>query len=135
MRHSSPPDQDHLFDLVLDILCVADAQGYFTRVNPAFTRVLGWTSEELLARPLLEFVHPDDHAATLREMEKLAAGQPVVHFENRYHCKDGAWRVLSWKSLPRPDGTIYATARDVTLEWTERQCQEQTEVLHGALSA
>lgn len=133
--HAAEAEHDQLFDLALDMLCVADPQGSFKRVNPAFTRLLGWSSMELLARPFLEFVHPDDRPVTVDELEKLAAGQPVIHFENRFHCKDGAWRVLSWKALHRPDGMIYATARDVTTERFERQFHEQAEVFHAALLA
>jgi PAS domain S-box-containing protein len=117
---------DRRFHQALDMLCIADPEGRFQRVNPAFTRVLGWSSEELLARSFADFVHPEDREATLHEMEKLAAGHAVIHFENRCPCKGGAWRVLSWTSLPRPDGMIYATARDVTTEQVERHFHEQT---------
>jgi PAS domain S-box-containing protein len=113
-RQQAEAERDRLFTLALDLLCVANADGYFKRVNPAFTTTLGWSEEELLARPFLDFVHPDDHAATLREVEKLGTGQRVLHFENRYQHKDGSWRWLAWKSTPQPDGLLFATARDVT---------------------
>lgn len=106
---------DRLFELSLDLLCIANADGYFKRVNPAFTRTLGWSEAELLARPFIDFVHPDDRAATQREVERqVATGQPVLHFENRYQQKDGAWRVLAWKGVAQPGGVLYGTARDVT---------------------
>lgn len=126
-------EREQQFELALDIVCITDAQGFFKRVNPTFTRVLGWSSKELLARPFLEFVHPEDRPGTLREMEKLSAGQLAVHFETRYHAKDGTWHVLSWKWLPRPGGMVYATARDVTTERMERQFNEQTEAFETAL--
>jgi two-component system sensor histidine kinase EvgS len=106
---------DRFFDLSLDMFCVSSKDGYFKVLNPAFSRTLGWTIEEMLARPFLHFVHPDDVAATLREVERqVAAGEPVLQFENRYRHKDGSWRVLAWRSVPQPGGYMYATARDVT---------------------
>jgi PAS domain S-box-containing protein len=106
---------DRFFALSLDFLCIASADGHFKRVSPAVTDILGWSIEEFLSRPFINFVHPDDHAATLREVEKqVVAGEKVLHFENRYQHKDGSWRVLSWRSIPQPGGLMYATARDVT---------------------
>ena len=114
-RRLAEDERDRFFSLSLDMLCIASADGYFRRLSPAFTQTLGWSTEELLSRPFLDFVHPDDHAATLAEVERqIVAGEPVLQFENRYRHKDGSWRVLSWKSAPQPDGRMYATARDVT---------------------
>ena len=108
-------ERDRFFTLSLDMLCISKADGYFQHVSPAFTQTLGWSVEELLARPFLDFVHPDDHAATLREVERqVVAGKKVLQFENRYRCKDGSWRILSWKSVPYPGGFMYAIARDIT---------------------
>ena len=101
------------FDLSIDMMCIANTEGYFTRVNPAFG-ALGYSLEELTARPFLDFVHPDDVAATLAEVEKLGRGVPTIHFENRYRNKDGTYRWLSWMSQPDGAGTLYAIARDVT---------------------
>jgi PAS domain S-box-containing protein len=112
-RKEAEADRDRLFALSLDLTCVVDPRGYFKRVNPAFSRVLGWTSEELLSRPFIEFVHPDDRAATLRGIELHLSGNTIDHFENRYLCKDGSSRWLAWKGI-KLDGTIYGTARDVT---------------------
>jgi PAS domain S-box-containing protein len=103
------------FTASLDMLCIASADGYFKRINPAFTETLGWSVEEILARPLLDFVHPDDHAATLRVIqEQVATGERVIAFENRYRHKDGSWRWLSWRSVPQPGEIIFAVARDIT---------------------
>jgi PAS domain S-box-containing protein len=114
-RKQAEHDRDRFFSLALDMLCISSDDGYFKRLNPAFTRVLGWELVELLARPYTDFVHPDDLEATLREVERQTrAGQAVLRFENRYRHKDGSWRWLSWASVPQPGGLMYATARDVT---------------------
>jgi PAS domain S-box-containing protein len=101
------------FTLTLDLLCIAGVDGYFKRLNPAFG-VLGYTEEELLSTPFLDFVHEDDRAATIAEVQKLAHGEQTIQFENRYRCKDGSYRHLNWKSTPDRSGVIYAAARDVT---------------------
>ena len=106
---------DRFFMLSLDVLCIASADGYFKRVSPAITDILGWSVAEFLARPFMEFVHPEDRAATLREVERqVVRGEKVLRFDNRYRHKDGSWRVLSWRSAPHPGGLMYGTARDVT---------------------
>jgi len=84
-------------------------------LNGVWSETLGYPSDELLARPYLEFVHPDDRAATIAEASKLADGFPTVHFRNRYRCKDGSYKWLAWTATAAmADGTIYAAARDVT---------------------
>jgi PAS domain S-box-containing protein len=125
-------DLDRFFDLSLDLLCVAGVDGYFRRLNPSFERVLGWTRDELLARPFLDFVHPEDVPATVAEVDKLSRGIPTVHFENRYLCKDGTYKRLAWTSAPAPGGTLYAMARDVTADHALRVEAEQA---HAELEA
>lgn len=109
-RKQVETERDLFFDRALDLLCVAGSDGYLKRVNPAFTELLGWSRKELLSRPFLDIVHPDDRATTMQ----VVAGQKVPTFENRCQHKNGSWRVLSWTSAPLPDGTMYASARDVT---------------------
>ncbi|TAJ10169.1 MAG: PAS domain S-box protein [Nitrospirae bacterium] len=114
-RKRAEEERDRFFTLSLDMLCIAKSDGYFKRVSPAFTQILGWSTEEMLTRPFLDLVHPDDRPATIREVERqVVSGEMVLRFENRYRHKDGSWRTLSWKSAPQPDGTMYATARDIT---------------------
>src|SRR6185295_2177082 len=94
---------------------VASFDGHFKRVNHAFSKTLGHTEEEILARPWLDFVHPDDRAATVAQGERLAAGGAVLYFHNRYHCKDGSYKWLSWTAVPVvQEKLIYAVARDMT---------------------
>jgi PAS domain S-box-containing protein len=114
-RKRAELERDRVYTLSPDLLCIASPDGYFKRVNPAFTRVLGWSAAEMLARPFLDFVHPDDRDATRHEVERqVVAGEPVLHFANRYRHQNGSWRWLSWTSIPQSDGLLYATARDVT---------------------
>ncbi len=108
-------DFDRLIDVSQDLFCIAGLDGYFKRLNPAWEKTLGYTTEELLSKPYMDFVHPDDRAATLAEAQKLTAGALVVSFENRYRAKDGSYRWLVWNSTPGIEHPlIYATARDVT---------------------
>lgn len=108
-------EQERLFQHSLDLLCVAGQDGLFRKVNPSWTRVLGWTSEELLARPVIDFVHPEDRARTLDARRELGEGVPLSGFENRYLCKDGTYRWLSWQSTIEPGANaIFGVARDVT---------------------
>ena len=126
--HQSLEELDQLYLAALDMLCVAGMDGYLKRINPAFTRTLGHSEEEMLARPFADFIHPGDRAATLEEVEKLRLGVPVVDFENRYKCSDGSYRWLAWRSISMPDqGTIYAVARDVTEKKKAQHALEQAD--------
>lgn len=109
------PPMDPFFELSLDMLCIAGTDGYFKRINPTFGRVLGYSDEVLLARPFVDFVHPDDVESTIREIRSLDAGQPTVMFENRYLDQAGGIHWIQWNaSAPNASGLIYAVARDVT---------------------
>jgi diguanylate cyclase (GGDEF)-like protein/PAS domain S-box-containing protein len=103
------------FNLSLDMICTAGFDGRFKSVNPAFERTLGYTPEELIGRPFMEFVHPDDIEKTEREAASLADGARTVRFQNRYLAKDGEMHWLEWASIPLPDEEIiYGVARDIT---------------------
>ncbi|MFI5306846.1 MAG: ATP-binding protein, partial [Polyangiales bacterium] len=108
------------FTLSLDMMCIANLDGYFKRLSPAFD-VLGYSQDEMLSRPFVELIHPDDVPATLREVERLAQGAHTIHFENRYRCKDGSYRWLSWTAVPDRGGAIFAIARDVTEAKLDRE--------------
>ena len=109
------------FNLSVDLLCIAGTDGFFRRLNPAWQKTLGFTEAELLKRPFIELIHPDDRDATLAEVEKLAGGASTIDFVNRYQCKDGSYRWFSWTAKPSPDGLLYGIARDIT---ENRQAQE-----------
>jgi len=113
--------QEHFFKLSLDLLCIAGFDGYFKRVNPVWETTLGFTAAELMARPYIDFIHPEDREATLAESQKISAGAEVISFENRYLCKDGSYRWLQWNAAPIPAlGLVYAVARDVT-HWKDTE--------------
>lgn len=108
-------DLVRFFELSPDLFCIAGLNGYFQRVNDNFTRVLGYSTEELITRPWIEFVHPDDQANTVAVTEQLARGLPVMGFRNRYRAVNGDYRWFEWaaKSILE-EGIIFAVARDVT---------------------
>jgi PAS domain S-box-containing protein len=106
---------ERIFDLSVDLLCVATFDGYFTRVNPAVERTLGYSGQELVSRPFADFVHEDDRASTREALDRLAGGQEIVQFENRYVRADGSICWLQWSVRPETrEGLVYAAARDVT---------------------
>jgi PAS domain S-box-containing protein len=111
---------DQFFNVNLDLLCIANTDGNFLRLNPAAERILGYTCQELMAKPFLDLVHPDDLDKTREAVSTLASQQKVFSFENRYRCKDGTYRWLQWNSTPA-EKLIYAAARDIT----ERKLAEQ----------
>jgi len=108
-------DRDRFFSLSLDMLVVASPNGYFRRLNPAFSETLGYELAELTAVPYIEFVHPEDRRRTLECFTSVLQGTPLHEFENRYRRKDGEYRVFSWRATVDPIiGDVYAVARDIT---------------------
>jgi formate hydrogenlyase transcriptional activator len=104
---------DQFFNITLDLLCVANTDGYFLRLNPSWETILGHTREELMAKRFFDFVHPEDLEKTRLVVSTLASQQKLISFENRYRCKDGSYRLLAWTAAPAGN-LIYAAARDVT---------------------
>ncbi len=106
--------RDHFFDEALDLFCVAKPDGHFVHLNPRWQR-LGYEQNELLTRPFLDFVHPQDREPTLQAFQKLLSGQDLAQFSNRYRTIDGDYLWLSWTARrDAQSGLIYAVARDVT---------------------
>jgi two-component system cell cycle sensor histidine kinase/response regulator CckA len=122
-RKNLEEERDHLFNMSMDMFCVAGFDGFFKQLNPAWSKTLGWPETELLSRPWLDFVHPEDRPATAAAGERLQTGQPVIQFENRYQCLDGSYRWVSWNSFPLlEEKLIFAVARDIT---EKRHMEEQ----------
>ncbi len=103
----------HFFEVSPDLMCIADHEANFIRINQAWTRTLGYSADELMQHKYLDFVHPDDLADTLRAMQELEGQRDQHRFVNRYRTRDGEYRYLEWHS--RAAGRlVYAVARDVT---------------------
>ncbi|MGJ3237434.1 MAG: PAS domain S-box protein [Anaerolineae bacterium] len=121
-------DLDHFFMSALDLLTIANMEGYFLKVNQEWEAVLGYTVEELTGTNFLDYVHPDDLQPTLDAIAILSDDKPVLNFINRYRTKSGDYRFIEWRSHPH-NNLIYASARDITerqqiearLESSERQ--------------
>jgi PAS domain S-box-containing protein len=106
---------DRFFAISPGLLSIAGFDGFFKMLNPAWEKALGYTIEELCARPYLELVHPDDLDKATDEALELRGGHTVFRFKNRYRCRDGSYRWLTWSATPSPaHRLIYASARDVT---------------------
>src|SRR5439155_15621365 len=136
-RELAEEEFDQFFMISLDPLCIAGFDGYFKRLNPAWERTLGYTTNELLTEPFLSFVHPDDRERTAAEAAKLAGGRDTIRFENRYRCKDGSYRWMLWTATPHRDRElIFAAARDMTeskqAEDDLRRQQQQLEAVFAA---
>ena len=115
---------ERFFTMSGDLLCIAGFDGYFTRINESWHRTLGYTTTELMSRPLMDFVHQDDREATRTMFAGLMRGVPIQAFENRYRCKDGTYRWLSWTATPKPDERlVYAVVHDAT---TRKRLEHQT---------
>jgi PAS domain S-box-containing protein len=123
--------EDRFFASSIDMLCFLDFSGYFKRLNPAWERTLGFTREELMSRPFIEFVHPDDRERTLSQNAHVRSGGKALAFENRYLCKDGSFRWFHWNAAPdSAEKVIYSVARDIT---ASKQAAEERERLVGEL--
>jgi PAS domain S-box-containing protein len=108
-------ERDRFFNLSIDMLAIANFEGYFIRVNPAWEVTLGFTPAEMMAQPYLNFVHPDDLEATISLAQGLNEGQAAISFENRYLCKDGSYRWLLWSAMPYGEtNLVYAISHDIT---------------------
>jgi PAS domain S-box-containing protein len=125
--------EDRFFAASIDMLCFLDFNGYFKNINPAWERTLGYTRKELMSRPFIEFVHPDDRERTLKQNAQVRGGGQALAFENRYLCKDGSFRWFRWNAAPDSfERVIYSVARDIT---DSKKAEEEREQLVSALQA
>ncbi|HEY8614413.1 MAG TPA: PAS domain S-box protein [Roseomonas sp.] len=119
-------DRDRMWRLSTDIMLVADFEARIEAVNPAWTTQLGWEREELIGRDFMRLVHPDDIAATLAEVGRLADGITTLRFENRYRHKEGSYRWFSWTAVP-DERFIHAVGRDIQAEKEAAEMLRATE--------
>jgi PAS domain S-box-containing protein len=125
--------KDRFFEISIDMLCYLDFDGHFRRLNPAWSRTLGYSIEELMSRHFIEFVHPDDRARTLAQNRAVRAGGQALAFENRYVCKDGSYRWFLWNAAPDFEHeVIFSVARDIT---ERKQAEQEREQLVKELQA
>ena len=114
-RKLAEEERDRIINLSSDLICVAGMDGFFKFLNPAWEKTLGYTRNEMLSRPFLDFIHPDDHAKNNAEVERLSAGKETVDFENRYIHKNGTIITISWIASPLPEeGLMYCVGRNIT---------------------
>src|SRR5690606_21382029 len=104
---------EKLFNLSNDIICVAGVDGFFKKINPSFSKVLGWSAETFLTRSLYEMVHPEHLESTKMDILKLSNGETSINFSHRFLHENGSYRILEWVATPdQKTGDIYAIARD-----------------------
>jgi PAS domain S-box-containing protein len=112
-----------------DLMGALNPQGYFVTSNPAWKTVLGWTEEEVAVTPIWDLLHPDDVESTRAGFQLTQQGQPAIRFPNRYRCRDGSYRWISWVGVPE-DGMVYCAGRDIT---EVRAAEEELEKAQEAL--
>ena len=106
---------EHFFELSADLFCIAGFDGYLKRINPAVSKLLGYTNEELLSRPISDFIYHEDKTITAKHRDDLIKSNPLLNFENRYLTKSGEIVWLSWTSMPvENDQLVFAIAKNIT---------------------
>ncbi len=131
-RKQAERDLERFFSLVPDMVCIASDDGRFLKLNDAWSRVLGYTKEELMAVPYSAFIHPEDLAPSRQAADAQQAGQSTTNFVNRYRAKDGSYRWLEWNGTPiKEGGILFAAARDIT---EHRLAEEERRRSHELLA-
>jgi len=114
-RINAEEERDRLFNLSIDMLAVWGFNGILQQVNPAWVRVLGWSRDDLMGRPLLFFVHPEDQEITSDAFNSIFNGQPIEELDMRFRCRNGSYLWLSWSSFPYPDReVVFSVVKDIT---------------------
>jgi len=114
-RKKAEEERNNILKLSADLICTVNTEGFFKYLNPAWEKELGYSREELMARPYLDFVHPDDRKKSIRESESLVDGIDIINFENRYICKDGSIITLSWAISSMAEKNLaYCIGRNIT---------------------
>lgn len=123
---------DNFFNISADLICIAGFDGYFKRINAAVSKLLGYSDEELYARPIHTFVYPSDLKTTLETREEVYRNKPLLNFENRYLTKSGEIVWLSWTSMPVQDEKlVYAIAKNIT---HKKRIEEERNILLANLT-
>jgi PAS domain S-box-containing protein len=140
LRRRAQRDVERIFELSLDLLGIVGFDGHYRAVNPAFERTLGYSRQEMVSRPFMDFVHPDDHESSRGAFAAVLRGEAVTDFENRFVCADGSERWLQWSARGVPDqGVMYGIARDVTdrrrIDAQLREAQQTAEARGAELRA
>lgn len=130
-RARAEAELNRFFDLSIDLYVIASGDGFLKRISPAITDLLGYTIDEALKIPFLDMIHPDDRAEALNTVERqMKKGERINNYVGRFRHKDGSYRTLSWRSMPRGN-LMFASARDVTdsvrTELDLREAKEQLE--------
>jgi PAS domain S-box-containing protein len=130
-RLETETKRNRFFTLSIDLLAIASFEDYFIQLNPVWATIFGFNDEELKSKCLIEFVHPEDRAATSERLTQLKMGSAPVYFENRYRCRDGSFRWLGWTAAPFPEEQlIYIFARDIT---AKKAAESEIKGLNGEL--
>ncbi|MBU1909696.1 MAG: PAS domain S-box protein, partial [Verrucomicrobia bacterium] len=108
------------FSSALDLLCITDTDGYVRRLNSEWEKMLGYPQNELIGHAAMDFIHPEDHRATLKALSSLRRGRPILSLTIRCRRKDGSYRWIEWKAVSSGP-LVYASARDIT---ERRQVEE-----------
>lgn len=118
-KHNLIPNDEflleHFFELSPDLFCIAGFDGYFKKINPAVSKLLGYTNEELFSKPINDFIYSSDQHITSKHRNELTKNKPLLNFENRYVTKSGEIVWLSWTSMPiESQKIVYAIAKNIT---------------------
>ncbi|MEG4800858.1 PAS domain S-box protein [Microcoleus sp. ARI1-B5] len=137
IQSSKPDEGDRAFSLSPDMLCVIGFDGYFKRINPAAEKILGYSEAEIVGKLFIEFVHPDDREATLKEAESIAAGNNTVGFENRWRCRNESYKWVAWTVSPwGEEELMYAIGRDVTdRKLAQESLQQSNSILRSVIES
>lgn len=127
----TPSELNLFFNHSLDILVFIGFDGCYKQVSPSFEKILGWKKEEVLSKPYLDFLHPDDREKSVAETKARETGHETEEFENRYRCKDGSYRWISWDAHPLPEKQmVMGVGRDITeLKKAQEVLAKQAELI------
>ncbi|MEG3933323.1 PAS domain S-box protein [Microcoleus sp. T2B6] len=134
---SEPNGGDRFFSLSLDMLCVIGFDGYVKRINPAAEKILGYSEAEMIGQLFIEFVHPDDREATIKQAESIAAGNNTVGFENRWQCRNGSYKWVAWTVSPFcEEELMYGIGREITdPKLAQQSLQQSNSILRSVIES